>query len=211
MRVALPLVVLLGCNADSDPDPAGDPERCPASDFALVTDIDETLTTSDAEWIAQMLDGTHVPAMRPDADALLNAYADLGYRIVYITARGDDTTLSDGRSAFEATADWLQDHGFPYDPDDLYLADGVGAIGSGAVAYKHEILVGLQDDGLTLDWAYGNAFSDIEAFQLAGIPDDRIFFVGKHAGERDVQPLPDEEAFTAHLDTHLPQVPSRCP
>ena len=42
----------------------------------VVTDIDETLTTSNAEWLTQLADGSHDPAMRPDADVLMSGYAD---------------------------------------------------------------------------------------------------------------------------------------
>src|SRR5688500_8683552 len=78
----------------------------------VATDIDETLTVSNDEWDAQVDDPTHDPVMRPDADTLLRGYAGLGYRIVYITARYEGFELLDGRSATEATVDWLVAHDF---------------------------------------------------------------------------------------------------
>ncbi len=84
-------------STDSVPDDSGDdtaapdPE-CPAvSDTTttlLVTDIDETLTTLDSEFLAQLADPTYVPEMRPDANTLMQGYYALGYRILYVTARG---------------------------------------------------------------------------------------------------------------------------
>lgn len=173
----------------------------------MVTDIDETLTTLDAEWFAQVADPSHDPAMRPDADTLLRAYADLGYRVFYVTARGEDMTLSDGRSSREATADWLVAHGFPFTENALFLASGVGVAGDAAVAYKTGVLTDLQAGGRDLAYAYGNATSDIDAFQAADIPDDVIFLVGELAGEMGVQPIPDEEAYTAHVVAWMPGVP----
>ena len=176
---------------------------CDAASRVVVTDIDETLTTSDAEWMSQVSDPVYDPAMRPDANTLMQTYWDLGYTIVYITARGDAMTLSDGRSSTEATADWLIAHDFPLEDDALYLAEGIGAIGSGAVTYKSEVIADLEATGWEMAWAYGNADSDIEAFQLAGIPDDQIFLVGELAGEMGVQPIVDEEAYTQHLGAHV--------
>ncbi len=149
--------------------------------------------------------------MRPDADELMNRYAGLGYDVFYVTARGEDTNLSDGRTAREATADWLVAHGFPVAEDALFLAPGYGAVGEVAVEYKTGVLTDLQEQGRELAYAYGNATSDIEAFQAAGIPDDVIFLVGELAGEMGVQPIPDEEAYTAHIDAWMPGVPeARC-
>lgn len=178
-----------------------------ASTRSVVTDIDETLTTLDAEWFKQISNPSHDPAMRPDADTLMNAYADLGYDVIYVTARGEDSTLSDGTPARDATADWLVAHGFPYEEGALFLAPGIGAVGDSAVEYKTGVLLDLQADGRVFDYAYGNATSDIEAFQAAGIPDDVIFLVGELAGEMGVKPIPDEEAYTAHIEAWMPGVP----
>lgn len=165
---------------------------------AVVTDIDETLTTSDDEWIAQMGEASHDPAMRPAADQLMNAYADAGYAIVYITARGEDFAMSDGRTSREATSDWLEAHGFPVSDERLFLSEGYGVAGEDAVAYKSEVLADQVADDWTHAWAYGNADSDIAAFQTA-LDDEHIFLVGELAGTLGVQPIPDDEAFEAHL------------
>lgn len=202
----LPVLVLVACSVAEegvDDTDAVEPTPC----HLVVTDIDETLTTLDSEFIAQLADPTYDPAMRPDANTLLQGYADKGYRIVYITARGELMTLPDGRSAREATEDWLVAHDFPLlDAGDLYLSEGVGAFGSGAVAYKAEVLQARLDAGETLDWAYGNAISDIDAFQEVGIPDDHIFLVGVNAGQEGVEPIADADAFTAHLAVQMPAV-----
>jgi len=173
---------------------------------AVVTDIDETLTTSDEEWLSQMSDATHDPAMRPDANTLMQGYADQGYGVIYVTARGDDFTLSDGRTATEGTLDWLLAHDFPVDESLLFLSDGFGVLGDDARDYKIAVLEGLAAEGWSFDWAYGNADSDIAAFQGASIPDERIFLVGELAGEFGVVPILDEDAYTNHLAEQLPGV-----
>src|SRR5690349_11653328 len=54
---------------------------------AIVTDIDETLTLSDEEFLMQLMDGNYDPVEREGGAALIGGYADLGYRIMYLTAR----------------------------------------------------------------------------------------------------------------------------
>lgn len=206
MRHAI-LLSLTACATDL---PASVDSDTPASACApgevVVTDIDETLTTSDAEWLKQLVnDPTHDPAMRPDANTLLHEYADRGYAIAYVTARGENLTLTDGTTAREATEEWLLAHGFPHDPALLFLAEST-VFGAAAASYKTDVVRQLSEDGLSTVWAYGNAESDIEGFRNAGVPDARIFLVGVLAGTLGVNPIPDEDAFTAHVQAHMNDV-----
>jgi hypothetical protein len=198
--IAVPLV-LVGC-----PKPSGDSAAPCVPPYAVFTDIDETLTTLDEEWLAQIADPSHDPAMRPGADELMRGYAERGYTVFYVTARGEDIELSDGRGAREASEDWLLAHGFPYAEGQLYLAEGLGAHGDSAVAYKSEVILELAAEGWSAVWAYGNADSDILAFQEAGMADDHIFLVGELAGSMGVVPIPDEDAYESHLAEQLPLV-----
>lgn len=194
------LTRLLACALDPTTDPAslGSCDGGPA----VVTDIDETLTTLDSEWLDQLVDPTHDPAMRPDANTLMNGLHDLGYPIVYLTARGDDPVLGDDRTATEATEDWLEQHDFP--PGELYLSDGIGLIGDPAAEFKTEVLAALSDRGFVFDLAYGNAESDVDAYRASGISDASIRLVGQLAGTMDVPGIPDDEAFTSYAATVLP-------
>jgi len=177
----------------------------------VVTDIDETLTTSDLEWLFELMDEDHDPAMRPDANTLMTWYADNGYRVFYVTARGQDLQLPDLTPARDATEAWLVEHGFPYEEGSLYLAEGTYVTGDDAVEYKAGVINDLVAEGWTMAYAYGNADTDIEAFLEAGIPNDRIYLVGELAGTMDVEPLPDDEAYTQHMADHLPDVsPAQC-
>jgi phosphatidate phosphatase PAH1 len=188
------------------PTPGDDSQAPCVPPYAVFTDIDETLTTTDEEWLAQLGDPAHDPAMRPGADALMQGYAERGYAVFYVTARGEELELSDGRSARQASEDWLVAHGFPYAEGQLYLAEGLGALGDSAVEYKSEVIMDLEAEGWQADWAYGNADTDILAFQAAGIPDDHIFLVGELAGSMGVQPIVDEDAYEAHITEQLPEV-----
>jgi len=173
---------------------------------SIVTDIDETLTTDDFEWVTQLIDPEHDPEMRPDANALMRGYDELGYTVYYITARGEAMELPDGRTAREATRAWLEDHGFPVRDGTLFLAPGNGALGDTAVEYKSSTIEDLELAGWPVHYAYGNSDTDIEAFQQAGIPDDRIFAVGEDCDELDGNDVPDDEAFVVHMQEHLPTV-----
>lgn len=215
VRSALLVVLVGGCvgggdSGDSAADTGPGSGCTPATDAsttAIVTDIDETLTTDDTEWLHQIIDPDYDPAMRPDADALMNGYHDLGYRVFYITARGESLGLVDGTSARDATEGWLEAHDFPYSSGDVYLADGLGATGDSAVDYKSGVILDLMGSGVSVVWAYGNADTDVEAYQAAGIPDDHIFLVGDLAGEYGVEAIPTADAYTSHMAAFLPTVP----
>ncbi len=189
--------------APDSPPPSDPMEDCPpvtaATRAVVVTDIDETLTTSDNEWLTQIaLPGTD-PEMRPEADRVMKAFVARGYRVIYVSARGEGLRLLDGTTAREATEAWLTAHDFPFTSEGVILAPGLAAFGGEAADYKTEVLAGLQADGAEIHFAYGNADTDIEAYQNAGIPDDRIFLVGKLAGQFGVEPIPTDQAYAAHL------------
>ena len=102
-------------------------------------------------------------------------------------------------------------HGFPFTSDHLVLASGGGASGDAAVAYKSEVVLRLADEGWAPTWGYGNAESGIQAFLLGGVPREQVFLVGELSGAADslgVQPLPDDQAYSAHLAEWMPMVPS---
>ena len=196
-------------DTDSDSDGGADTDTGDCTyRMAIVTDIDATLTTADSEWLAQIAVPSHDPAMRPDANTLMQDYAGLGYEVFYITARGEGLSLLDGTSARDATEAWLVAHAFPFDDtDNLFLASGVGAWGNSAASYKEEILQGLMDQGWRFMYAYGNAETDIEAFLAIGIDTDDVFLVGDLAGTLGVSGVTSDDAYTQHVADHMPSVP----
>jgi phosphatidate phosphatase PAH1 len=198
----LGLLGLVGCGGEKDEDSASPCRR------AVVTDIDETLTIADEELLKQIADPTYDPAMRPDADALMRGYADRGYTILYVTARWDGISLSDGRSATRATTDWLDLHDFPWAPEDVYLASQIVITNEATIAYKKSVLDARAGEGWAVDWGYGNATTDIDAFLQGGVDASHLFLVGELAGSMDVNAIPDDDAYSAHMAEQLPLVPT---
>lgn len=190
----------------ADTGEVGCPTVTDATRIAVVTDIDETLTISDEEWLTQIALPFTDPEMRQQANLVMDEYVARGYRVIYLTARGEDLRLLDGRTARRATEDWLDAHRFPYRSQDVFLAPGVGALFE-AADYKTAVLRGLANDGWTFLFAYGNADTDIEAYKNAGIPDEAIFLVGELAGRFGVNPISDAQAY----DAHYPWVVKRLP
>ena len=104
-------------------------------------------------------------------------WVDRGYQPIYITAR---PYLFD-----PLTRDWLEVMDFPYAP--VFTLDSVeqavqGA--EGALPYKIDKLSSLIDDaGLDIQFAYGNATSDICAYAEIGIDPAATYIIGQHAGK----------------------------
>lgn len=186
---------------------------CETTFPAIVTDIDETLTISDEEFFQQIADGTYEPMLRAGGPELLSAYADLGYRILYLTARSESITLQvTGETAREATEAWLADNGYPaVDGDDvqLILSDSL-VVNEAARQYKAGALMGLQDMGWRFDYAYGNATSDIQAYEDAMIDKEDTFIIGEEAGMLGTVAIEGED-WQMHLDSHIPTVDPACP
>lgn len=191
----------------------GDPgsEEPVACGEAVVFDIDETLTVSDAEWEKQKADGTYDPVAREAATELVLAYAERGYVIVYLTARARTWVLKGtGETSPAATHRWLVEHGFPIDDgrSRLIMAETV-VPGAAARTYKAAALADMQAEGLSFVAGYGNARTDIQAFGDAQIARGVTFIIGEHAGEGGTVAIAGE-SWKAHLEAHLPAVPAAC-
>jgi phosphoserine phosphatase len=189
----------------------------------VVFDIDGTLTTDDKEMvrggIAEILRPTgsdvleyagldekafdiavelideHAEAYEGAQD-VVRYWIDRGYQPIYITAR---PYLFD-----PLTRDWLDTMGFPHAP--VFTLDSVeqaleGA--EGALPYKVETLDTLiEDAGLDIQYAYGNATSDICAYAEVGIDPAATHIIGQYAGAacagyENTVPVTD---YSSHLD-----------
>lgn len=212
VRAVLVAIVLVGgvsaaiaASAPSDALPT-----CDVARHVVVTDVDETLTTSDLENVRQLLDPSYDQKERADASETFSAYRAKGYWLVYVTARPEPLVLRDGRPYRQATLDWFDAHGFPH-PEDASSTYFAPDPFSGLVprSYKGEVIDALQDAGFEVDYAYGNASTDFQAFADAGIPLDRTFSIGKLAGWGGTTPILDG-GYTGHLATFLPTVPAVC-
>lgn len=160
----------------------GDGSRAPGSLFvvepgakAVVFDIDATLTNSDDEIIDEVLNGK-VPSMRPEAATVAKAYGDTGFVIAYVTGRPYLLT--------ETSRRWLDDNGFPAGlvrttdslRECLPTEEGVGR-------FKQRALTELKAGGLDFKIAYGNAVTDICAYQHIAIDPQRTFIIGPFGGQ----------------------------
>ena len=166
----------------------------PPGTKVVVSDIDGTLTTDDAELIMQVADESYVPKLMTGGDAMLQAWDAKGYPIIYLTARSHQFR-SESRV-------WLRDFDFPAGPmitsnmtneADVYktawLKRMFGAFGWVPVA------------------AYGNADTDIIAYENAGIPKDKTFIVGPLAGNSGTVAIPNMD-YTQHTASFVAAQPN---
>ncbi len=148
---------------------------------AVIFDIDGTLTTSDSE-VMQDWANFSTAEMYPYADEVVAYYVELGYQIVMVTGRpywlADDTRA------------WLADRGMPVSSVRFTSDNGTTISGEETQAYKTEYLDDLVTRcGLTLTRAYGNATTDIGAYDAVGVPKSETFIIGENAGAENTQPV----------------------
>ena len=190
----------------------------------VVFDIDGTLTTSDIE----LVDGIVIHHVGAASDTLydlagspltraqwlsaldvaldesamvweggvdvVHSYAERGIQPVYITGR---PYLYDG-----LTRRWMEDYNLP--PGPLFMVqDVLEALPQGVAAFKARTLRQLQSRGHTIVAAYGNAMTDICAYEEAGIPSDSTFIIGPNAGAacEDGEPSVALTSYVDHLST----------
>jgi len=176
----------------------------PAGTKMMVFDIDGTLTTDDLELVEDImidlfnpiLSGDYVPQARAGAADLTRLRRNTqGYILIYVTGRPYMLT---GRSR-----QWLADLDFP--PGSLHLCDDVADIlpSNDAVGdYKAAYLNLLISQGFEISAGYGNASTDIYAYDQAGIPKERTFILGENGGLENTVDLGDDYL------SHIPQAES---
>ncbi|MBI3074271.1 MAG: hypothetical protein HYY84_19350 [Deltaproteobacteria bacterium] len=164
---------------------------------AIVTDIDATLTTNDMQMvlaqIADMFGGRYSPTAYKCGKDVIRAYADKGYKIIYLTGRGGFLR--------RLTTRWMNDHGFPggaYSFMEWFMVPPSSAVQGD---YKGSFLEDLvAKKGIKLEYGYGNAVHDATAYLRGGIPKERIHIIGPHAGTQGTVPI------TGDYCAHLPVV-----
>ncbi|MCA9617458.1 MAG: hypothetical protein KC731_00460 [Myxococcales bacterium] len=162
----------------------------------VVTDIDGTLTLSDEELSKQFSDSSYVPLENKSAALMMNTWAEKGYQVVYLTARPH---------VFRAeTRKWLDDLGYPVGP--VITANQL-VFGDSARQYKRTWVNRVVTDfGWVVTAAYGNATSDIDAYEDAGIPKDITFIIGESAGVAGTTAI-DANDFSSHITDFVEQQP----
>ncbi|MEI5908874.1 HAD family acid phosphatase [Bacillus spongiae] len=141
----------------------------------VVFDIDGTLTTNDFESFKEYADEYFFEAYRADmyeaANRVVEHYDSEGYNIIYLTAR--PYWLS------STSQKWLIDHDFPFGSLHTYSGSFPA---EDAATYKAEYLSKVINAGGIIDFAYGNALTDIEAYKRIGLSQNQVFIIGENAG-----------------------------
>jgi hypothetical protein len=166
-----------------------------AGEKVVITDIDGTLTLSDNEFGMQLTNAAYVPIKMGAADLLMQAWAAKGYPIVYLTARTHLLRVE--------TRGWLEDLHFPGGP--LVTANGGEG---GQDVYKTLWLKRMiQSFGWNVVAAYGNAPTDVTAYENAGIPKSATFIVGGLTDVRGAVVIPNND-FTQHIASYVMAQPA---
>ena len=168
----------------------------PEGTRVIVTDIDGTMTLSDEELFQQIGDGSYSPAQNASASTLMNLWAEKGYVIVYLTARPH---------VFRAeTRSWLDDQGFPARP--VISANSLVFDESARNYERTWVNWMINDFGWSVTAAYGNATSDIDAYEDAGVDKNVTFIIGENAGQGGTTAIADND-FSQHTVDFVMQAP----
>ena len=145
----------------------------------------------------QIDNGTYDPLENASASAMMNTWHDKGYEIVYLTARPHNFRAE--------TRAWLDAHGFPTGG---VISANTLVFDQSARDYKSAWVKRLLGDyGWNVVAAYGNAESDIQAYEDAGIPKDITFIVGPFAGASGTQGIADND-YGNHLSDFVEPYPA---
>ncbi len=162
----------------------------------VFTDIDGTMTLSDDELIEQISNFDHDPAEKLGSVALTQAWAAKGYQLIYLTARPHMFRTE--------TRQWLIDHGYADGP--IITAPQL-VFGDSARMYKRAWVNRVKNE---LNWdvvaAYGNATSDIDAYEDAGIDKSATFIIGENAGVAGTSAI-DNDDYTSHISDYVNNQP----
>lgn len=134
----------------------------------VVTDVDGTLTSSEYASASSVV-GLTPPTAHPGSAELMQAFAQRGYHIFYLTARAE--------WMMTFTREWFPLRGFP--PGLVHTTlSGVGASGSGATTFKTDELSLLKSlTGIVPSFGFGNKTTDVEAYVNSGIaPANSYYF-----------------------------------
>lgn len=131
----------------------------PANTEAVVFSIDGSFAANIS------FSGTD-PKVRAGAVDVVRHWQDLGYLIIYITARPDIQHYK--------VTNWLAQHNFPFGM--VYFSDGLSR---DPIKQKTETLRNIVKSGsISLQAAYGSA-KDVPMYASLGLPSSRIFMIGK--------------------------------
>lgn len=171
----------------------------PGRDTVLF-DIDGTLTTSDFEAYADYA-GVRTATPYRHAPEMVQAYRDKGYQLIFLSARPYWVTR-DGREwlGIQNIVPWHY-HSNPY---------SAGPVPPDIQRFKGDYIRHLREVvGLNIVRAYGNATTDIGAYEDAGLPKAETYIIGTHAGVGGTNPIRGD--YGAHYSAVVAPTPqARC-
>ncbi len=146
----------------------------------VLFDIDGTLTKNDFQ-VVEDYAGVGNATAYSSSKQVVDLYKQKGYQIIYLTARPYWVARD--------TREWLSDKGYPTSITRFSTTNGTI---TDPLAYKTEFLQYMINDlDLDLIRVYGNAGTDIQAYEAAGIPKENTYIIGDEAGNEGTQPLYD--------------------
>ncbi len=146
---------------------------------AVLFDIDGTLTLNDFEAVGDYL-GISTASEHYYAPETVNAYKNKGYCITYLTAR-PYWLMKDTREWFDLkNIPAFHAHSNPN--AELFEEKDTAT-------YKANYITSLLNSGLDIVRVYGNADTDIEAYERAGLPKSETYIIGDNAGDEGTQPI----------------------
>lgn len=153
----------------------------------VLFDIDGTLTLNDFEAVGEYL-GVDTASNYPYAAEMVQTYVDKGYQVVFLSAR----PYWVGKS----TRKWFDNYDIvPWHTRLNPNSDNL--LNLQTEKYKTDYIRYLKNTlGLNIVRAYGNATTDISAYNAAGIPKSDTYIIGKYAGRDGTQ------AITGSYESH---------
>ena len=168
----------------------------PRGTKVVVTDIDGTLTTANAEFQTQVTQPSYVPKEHPSASAMISKWATKGYRVVFLSARPDNFR--------DASRVWLRDKGINFGP--IVTAKNF-VTGAAAVDYKTKALQALVNtNGWQFVAAYGNEPSDVQAYANVNVPKSVTFTVENANGIEGTSGIAGDD-YGPHISNYVEKQP----
>lgn len=146
----------------------------------VLFDIDGTLTLNDFEAVGEYI-GVDIADNYAYAEAMVQAYVDKGYQVVFLSARPYWVAKS--------TRKWFANYGIvPWHTRLNPNSDNL--LNLQTEQYKTDYIRYLKNTlGLNIVRAYGNATTDINAYNAAGIPKSDTYIIGTNAGKNGTQAI----------------------
>ncbi|XP_071856525.1 retinal degeneration B isoform X3 [Bombus fervidus] len=140
----------------------------------------------DGSFTASMSVSGKDPKVRAGAVDVVRHWQELGYLIIYITARPDMQQ--------QKVVSWLSQHNFPHGL--VSFADGLSTDPLGhKAAYLHKLI---QEHGVIIHYAYGSS-KDISVYTAINLKQNQIFIIGKVSKKYHSLATILHDGYAAHL------------